>query len=82
MKDKDLLLFHFKEFQGKRGCNLKKRACKNEKRYPSASSIVQREKHPVGRPIEQQNVILLNEQETKKKEAIESKRPSKHDKKK
>ncbi len=43
---------------------------------------MQREKHPVGRPIKQQNVSLLNEQETKKKEAIESKRPSKHDKKK
>jgi hypothetical protein len=41
------------------------------------SSIVQREKCLVGRPRKQQNVRFLSEQKIKK-EAIENKRPSKH----
>jgi hypothetical protein len=47
----------------------------------TTSSIVQKEKHPFGRPRKQQNVKLVNEKKNKKKEAIESKRPSKHGKK-
>jgi hypothetical protein len=38
------------------------------------SSIVSREKHPIGRTRKQQNVKLLSKQKIKK-EAIESKRP-------
>jgi hypothetical protein len=44
------------------------------------SSIVQKEKQPIGKLRKQSNVRLFIEQEIKKR-AIESKRPSKHSKK-
>ncbi len=54
-----------------------------ENSNPTTSSIVQREKHLVGRPRKQQNVRHLSEQENKeKKKAIKSRRPSKCGKKK
>jgi hypothetical protein len=51
-----------------------------ENSNPTTSSIVQKEKHLVGRPRKQKKCEILNEKENKKKEAIESKRPLEHGK--